>query len=141
MIVQLFKALVEAVNEQKESFRIRNMDRHGNTQRPARFPHGIKTLVIYFHERPPGDLVAQIQSERLQDFQSTNSGFVSADNFIRLKLAVSRLIRTFPPGFRKSYKAVRMWCLIFSNRLFQTFSNSTCEVHHDTDVLTVHQRQ
>ena len=65
MIVQLLETLVEAVDRQKEGFRIGNMDRNRNAQRTARFPHGIEALVIHFHERPRRNFLAQIQSERL----------------------------------------------------------------------------
>ena len=64
-----------------------------------------------------------------------------ADNFVRLKLAVSRLIGAFPPGFRERKKAVRVRRLILSNGLFQAFPNSAGEIHHDANVFPLHQRK
>src|SRR5438046_5009847 len=97
MIVQFLEALVETVDGKKESFRIRNVDRHRNTQRPACFPHAIEAFVIYFHEWPRRDVLAQVESQRFENLQSACARLVGPDNLIRLKLAVSRLI-----GDRKS---------------------------------------
>jgi hypothetical protein len=58
VIVQFLEALVEAIDGQKESFGIGNVDRHRNTQRPARFPHGIEAFVVHFHKRPSRDFLA-----------------------------------------------------------------------------------
>src|SRR6266581_1010579 len=70
MIVQFLEALVETVDGKEESFRIRNVDRHRDSQRPARFPHGIEPLVIHFHEWPRRDVLTQVEPQGLKNLQS-----------------------------------------------------------------------
>src|SRR5690349_22468060 len=101
MIIQLLEALVETIRGKKEGFRVRDVHRHRDTQGPTRFPHRIKTLIVHLHKWSGRDLLPQIQSQCLEDFQSTCSRLVCANDFVSLKLAVSRLIRALPPGLGK----------------------------------------
>src|SRR5260370_17482896 len=101
MIIQFFEAFVETVDGQKESFRIRNVYRHRNTQRPARFPHGVEPFVIHFHEWTGRDFLAQVKSQRFKNLQSACAHSVGANNLIRLELAVSLLILALPPWLPK----------------------------------------
>ena len=63
------------------------------------------------------------------------------NDLIGLKLAVTRLIRAFPPGLRKRQEAIGMGRLKLSNRFIQPFSDSAREIHHHADVLSIHERK
>src|ERR1041385_5242511 len=101
MIIQFLEALVETVDGKEESFRIGDVNRHRHIQRSARLPHGVEAFVIHFHEWPRRDVLAQVESQRFQDLQSSRPKFLSLSHLIRLNLTVSRGSGAPPPRLSK----------------------------------------
>src|SRR5882724_5916434 len=116
MVIQFFKALIEAIDRKEESLRIRNVNRNRHAQRSAGFPHGIKTWIVNFHQWPLRDSLAQIKTQRLKNFESARARLLRTNNLIGLKFAIPWLIRALPPRFCKGYKPFRIGLLILSNR-------------------------
>src|SRR5437660_9483736 len=64
---------------------------------------------------------------------------MGANNLIRLKLTVSRLIGALPPRLREGQKAVGMRRLKLLNGFIQPFPDSTGEVDHNANIFSIHE--
>src|ERR1700676_5395821 len=115
MAIQFLATFAEAIDGKKESFGIRNVNRHRHPQRTTRLPHCVESWIVNFYQCSLGNLLAQIKPERLQDFYSTCACLVCTNKLLSLKLAVSRLICALPPWFRECQEAIRMRLLEFSD--------------------------
>src|ERR1700722_1444671 len=138
MRIQFLKAFIETIDGKEESLRIRNVNRYRHAQRPTCFPHGVETWIVNSYQWALRDSLTQVETERLKNFEAARPGSMSPNNFIGLKLAVTRPICTFPPRLREGYKPFRIGLLKRSNRFVQSFDHPSRQVYHHAYILAVH---
>src|SRR3954447_14120375 len=138
MIVKFFVALVVAIRRSKESNGIRNVNGDWHVQLPTRIPHRIKARVIYFDQLARGDVLAQIEAERLQNFQTLGSRAMRSFNGFSLK---TRIVWFQEPGVRrlgKAVKAIGEVLVIPGNHIGEAVAEASRQVNHAANVFAVH---
>ena len=117
------------------------MNRYRHVQRSARFPHRIKASIIDFHQWPFRNPFAQIESERLEDFQSARACLMRASDLVGLKLRIAWFVDALPPGLSKGHKAIWVGLRKFLDDLLEALPHSSGKVHHHANIFAIHQRQ
>src|SRR6185312_4917226 len=73
MVAELFVSLVEPVSRREEGNWIGDVNRHGHVQLRARVPHGVESRIVDLDQRSGRDVVSQVESECLQNFESAGA--------------------------------------------------------------------
>src|SRR5450432_141786 len=141
MIVQLLITLVEAVGWQEECDRIRNMNCYWKIELAARIPHGIKTWVVNLYQRTRRYVLAEIKSERLENFQSARAIAMRTLDGLCLQLRVIRFFEAGIGGLSESVKTAGIGTVVFSDGFGEAMIVATGQVHHRANVLAVHDRE
>jgi hypothetical protein len=141
MVVQLLEPLVETIDREKEGLGIRDVycDRH--PQRPARFPHRVEAAVVDRDERPRGNLLAQVQPQRLEDLHAARAELVRAPDVVRLVARVVRPVGLAPPRLGERDESVGVRRLIGLDALLQSFPDAARQVDHRLEIHAIHHRQ
>ena len=73
MIVQFLITLIEAIRCREKCQRIGYVNSDGHLQAATGLPHRIKSGIIHFNQVARGRLLAQIETEGLQNLQATGA--------------------------------------------------------------------
>ena len=101
MRVQFLKAFVEAINRQEKRFGVGGVNRDWHLVRACCLPHRIEATIINFDQLARRHILAQIQTERLQNLDAFGSELFRAFDLFGLKLRIIRLDDFAEPGFGK----------------------------------------
>ena len=138
--MQLFPALVEAVEWLEEGDRIRDVDEHRHIQFAGGLPHGIEPLVIDRDQL--AFVVAQVQAERLPHLQAARTHGYGLAQALRLGLAevaVGREVLVI--NAREDREAVRIGLLVAGQLLLQALAELAIQVDHRLHAGSVHRLQ
>ena len=138
MVLQFLDALVEAIDRQEERFGICHMDAHGEVERRARLPHRVKSAIVDRDQASVRATVAQIQPERLQDFDTSRAGAMGPLDLLGLKRGIPWLARSRPPRLGERDEPPRVGSIVIAHDLLETCAAATRQVDHRRDALPVH---
>src|SRR5690349_24981899 len=105
---QLFVTFVEAIRGQEKRFRIGHVNGHRHVESSGRFPHLIESLVVNLNQWAGGYVFAEIESERLENFQATRTSFFSGCDLFALKFRIVWHGDLCVPGFGENDEAIGM---------------------------------
>src|SRR3954451_20036863 len=138
MSPQLIPTLIESVDRFEEGTRIRGMNRNRDAELPGGVPHWIEPGIVNADQRPPGDFLPEIQTERLQDLQAFCAGLYRRFDLIRLVAGVIGLVDAAPSRLGENKQAIRVRLLMGSNRLSEKLPVASRQVHKCPDVCRIH---
>src|ERR1700738_3107687 len=141
MVIQFFVALVKTIRRSKKRYGIGNVNGHWHIQLTADVPHGIEMWIVNLDQRSRGDVFPQIESQRFKNFQASCSVTVSPLNRFGLNVWIIWLLEPGIGWLSESVEAPRNGMIIFVDGVSQTFVEATSEVHHGSNIFSVHNRE
>src|SRR4030095_590765 len=117
------------------------MDRDRQVQCSASVPHWIKARIVHLDERTGGEVLAQIESQGLQDLQSPRTCLFRTRDFVRWGLWVICVMAAAPQWFGKGQETSRIRLVVSLDAFGEAGTCPTRKVHHRTNVLAIHDLQ
>ena len=95
------------------------MNSHGHLQAGTSLPHRVESGIIHLHQFAAGRLLAQRETEGLQNLETTGTSLVGSDDSVRLQLWILRLGKQVIRGFGERIKARRKAFVVLGDRTFE----------------------
>src|SRR5450755_1182016 len=111
---------------------------NGKAQLARRVPHWVEARIVDFHQRPRLDVLAKIQSKRLQYLDTHGAGLLAARDFVRLPLRKAGFADAAIGRFDAVEEPALVALLQLSYVPFEKIAEAARQVNHGANIERVH---
>lgn len=141
VVVEFFKAFVEAVGGEEEGDGVGDVDGDGEGEAAAGVPEGVEAFVVDSEELAGGGVVAEVEAEGFEDFEAAGAVALGLLEEVDLALGVIGGVGFGPGGFGHGEEAAGVGAVELVDGLLEARAVAAGEVDEGADLLAIHDRE